>query len=92
MQRLYTTQFNAINSLYWLKNKCGGLEATLYALREDHVRAPLSQQKSSALPRLPPARYCHFNQVVAFLLNYEQTLTLFYSLILELVKTPFTFY
>ena len=54
MQRLYTTQFNAINSLYWLKNKCGGLEATLYALREDHVRAPLSQQKSSALPRLPP--------------------------------------
>ena len=62
------------------------------------MRAPLSQQKSSALPRPPPPPppppppYCHFNQVVAFLLNYEQTLTLFYSLILELVKTPFTFY
>ena len=59
------------------------------------MRAPLSQQKSSASPRLPPPpppRYCHFNQVVAFLLKYEQTLVLFYSLILELVKTPFTFY
>ena len=43
-------------------------------------------------PPPPPLRYCHFNQVVAFLLNYEQTLTLFYSLIPELVKTPFTFY
>ena len=43
-------------------------------------------------PPPPPPRYCHFNQVVVFLLNYELTLTLFYSLILELVKTPFTFY
>ena len=31
-----------------------GVRSTLYALREGHVRAPLSQQKSSESPLPPP--------------------------------------
>ena len=77
---------------------------TLYALREDHVRAPLSQKKSSASPPPPPKainndrslngvemrkfRCIYFQariQVVAFLLNYEQTV--FYSVILDSQNT-----
>ena len=32
-----------------------GVRSTLYALREGHVRAPLSQQKSSVFPPRPPS-------------------------------------